>query len=84
MLICTESALIGLFGGLLGLLTGHLLGAVGSIYFNRYVGQGINWIRSDQFEWLYLVAVIVIALVAGLVPALKAYRTPVATNLVAT
>jgi len=84
MLICTESALIGLFGGLLGLLTGHLLGAVGSIYFDRYVGQGINWIRSDQYEWLYLVAVIVIALVAGLVPAMKAYRTPVATNLVAT
>jgi hypothetical protein len=29
-----------------------------------------------------LVAVTVIAVLAGLVPAMKAYRTPVATNLV--
>jgi hypothetical protein len=32
---------------------------------------------------MYLVGVIVLALLAGLVPALKAYSTPVATNLVA-
>jgi putative ABC transport system permease protein len=83
LLICVESMLIGLFGGLLGLLAGHGLGAVGSFYFNRVVGQTINWYRTDSWEWLYLVVVIVIALIAGLVPAMKAYRTPVATNLVA-
>jgi putative ABC transport system permease protein len=83
LLICVESMLIGLFGGLLGLLAGHGLGAVGSFYFNRVVGQTINWYRTDSWEWLYLVVVIAIALIAGLVPALKAYRTPVATNLVA-
>ena len=82
VLICLESGLIGLFGGLAGLVAGHALGAVGSFYFNRVVGQGINWTRTDRYEWLYLVGVVVIALVAGLVPALKAYRTPVATNLV--
>jgi putative ABC transport system permease protein len=82
MLICVESGLIGVFGGLLGLLLGHGLGAVASIYFYQYVGQGINWVRTDQFEWIYLGVVIVIALIAGLVPAMKAYRTPVATNLV--
>ena len=83
LLICVESVLIGLFGGLLGLLAGHLLGGIGSFYFDQYVGQGINWVHSDQWEWVYLVAVIVIALIAGLVPAMKAYRTPVATNLTA-
>jgi hypothetical protein len=56
---------------------------VASFYFNRVVGQTINWYRTDSWEWLYLVVVIAIALIAGLVPAMKAYRTPVATNLVA-
>jgi putative ABC transport system permease protein len=83
LLICVESGLIGLAGGLLGLLLGHALGALASFYFDEFVGQGINWLRTDQYEWIYLGAVIVIALIAGLVPALKAYRTPVATNLVA-
>ena len=82
LLICLESSLIGLIGGLIGLLVGHLMAGVGSFYFNRYVGQGINWISTDRYEWIYLAVVIVIALIAGLVPAFKAYRTPVATNLV--
>jgi putative ABC transport system permease protein len=83
MLICVESALIGMFGGLLGLIAGHIMGGIGSFYFDRIVGQGINWLHSDRWEWIYLGAVIVVALIAGLVPAMKAYRTSVATNLVA-
>jgi putative ABC transport system permease protein len=83
LLICVESGLIGLFGGILGLLAGHALAGLGSFYFNEFIGQSINWIVTDRYEWIYLLAVIVIALIAGLVPALKAYRTPVATNLTA-
>ena len=83
LLICVESGLIGLVGGILGLLLGHALAALASFYFNEFIGQGINWLITDQFEWIYLGVVIVIALIAGLVPALKAYQTPVATNLVA-
>ena len=45
--------------------------------------NGINWLAVGREETLYLGAVVVIAVLAGLVPALKAYRTPVATNLVA-
>ncbi len=82
LLICLESSIIGIAGGLLGLLAGHLLAGVGSFYLNEYIGEGINWIHVDKYEWVYLIAVIVVALIAGLVPALKAYRTPVATNLV--
>jgi putative ABC transport system permease protein len=81
-LICVESALIGLFGGIAGLVAGHLLGALGSFYFNRMVGQRINWVSTDRYEWYYLAAVVIVALIAGLVPAMKAYRTPVAVNLV--
>jgi putative ABC transport system permease protein len=82
VLICFESALIGLVGGILGIIVGHVFGAVASIYTNEYIGQGINWLATDRFEWIYLGVVVVIATVAGLFPALKAYRTPVATNLV--
>ena len=66
-----------------GPMAGHLLGAAGSAYAQRVLGESINWTRTGSEEWLYLLAVVVVAVLAGLVPALKAYRTPVATNLVA-
>jgi putative ABC transport system permease protein len=82
-LICLEAAVVGALGALLGLLVGHLTGAVESIYFTATLGQGINWRAVDRWEVLYLVATALVAMIAGLVPALKAYRTDVATNLVA-
>jgi putative ABC transport system permease protein len=82
-LICVEAALIGLVGGILGVIAGHGLAALGSVYMNEYLGQGINWLAWDGWEVIYLGIVVVIAAIAGLVPAMKAYRTPVATNLVA-
>ena len=81
-LICIESVLIGIAGALLGLLAGHAMAGVASYYFDRYVGEGIHWQRVGAFEWAYLGGVVVVALLAGLLPAAKAYRTPVATNLV--
>jgi putative ABC transport system permease protein len=81
-LICLEAGLIGLIGGVLGLLVGHLLALGGSLFLQRLVGEGLNWLVTPWQEWLYLGVVVVIAVLAGLIPALKAYRTPVATNLV--
>lgn len=82
-LICLEAGLIGLCGAILGLVLGHaILGSIASAYLEQYVGQGINWWTPGPEEWLYLVVVIIVAILAGLVPALKAYRTPVADNLV--
>jgi putative ABC transport system permease protein len=82
-IICVEAGMIGLLGGILGVIAGHLLGAGGSVYTERLVGEGINWIRIAPAEWVYLLVVVLIAVLAGLVPAMKAYRVPVATNLVA-
>jgi putative ABC transport system permease protein len=82
-LICAEAALVGLIGGVLGIITGHLIGAGGSVFLRRMVGEGIDWLVTSPAEWIYLGVVVVLAILAGLVPALKAYRTPVATNLVA-
>jgi putative ABC transport system permease protein len=80
---CLEAGLIGLFGGILGLVAGHLLAGVGSVFLARTMGEGIAWHRVGYVEAIYLSAVVLIAVLAGLAPALKAYRTPVATNLVA-
>lgn len=82
LLICLEAGLIGLVGGILGWMGGHLIGAAASQMMEKQVGQGFNWLRIGGEEVLYLGLVVIIAVVAGLIPALKAYRTPVATNLV--
>jgi putative ABC transport system permease protein len=84
VLICVEAGLVGLFGGILGMIAAHLLSAVASYIFTLWVGRGINWYRPDLYEVYYVLAVVVVALLAGLVPAMKAYSTPVATNLVVT
>ena len=72
---------MGLAGGISGFLVGHLLSAAGSAYLQEMLGEGINWVTVGAEEWFYLLAVVVMAFLAGLVPALKAYKTPVATNL---
>ncbi|MGH7178877.1 MAG: ABC transporter permease [Tepidisphaeraceae bacterium] len=83
LLICVEAILIGLCGGIVGMALGHGLGAAGSIYLDRLLGQGFVWYAVGPEELLYLAIVVLIAGAAGLAPALKAYRVPVATNLVA-
>jgi putative ABC transport system permease protein len=80
-LICIEAAVVGAVGGLAGFAAGHGLGAAGSAYLSQLIGEGINWIGVGVEEFVYLMLVVVIALAAGLVPALKAYSTPVAANL---
>ena len=75
--------MIGLIGGVLGIVVGHLVAGAGSVFFQQTVGERINWLQPDRWEGVYLLGVIVVAVLAGLVPGLKAYRTPVATNLVA-
>jgi putative ABC transport system permease protein len=84
-LICLEAGLIALFGSILGLLAGHGVNALGAWYMSRNYGEFLGY---DYVEYLleagYVLAVIVLAVFAGLVPAMKAYRTPVATNLVVT
>ncbi len=82
-LICAEAGLIGLAGGVLGLVVGHALAGAGSAYLQAVLGENIGWMAVSSWEWLYLVLVTLLAVAAGLVPALKAYSTPVATSLVA-
>lgn len=81
-LICLEAGLIGFVGGGIGLLAGHGLAALASTYIEQSIGESLRWWVFDRWELLYWLAVTVTCVIAGLVPALKAYRVPVATNLV--
>ena len=82
-LICVEAGIVGLIGGVAGLTLGHSLGGLGNIFFERYLGESISFMNVGWEEVAYLGLGVVIAVLAGLVPALKAYKTPVATNLTA-
>jgi len=81
MMICTEAAVVGLIGAVIGFFVGHGLAGVGSFYLAQQFGEGIAWARVSAIEIVYIFGVILIAFVAGLFPALKAYRSSVATNL---
>jgi putative ABC transport system permease protein len=82
-LICLEAGLVGLIGGAAGLVFGHLMAFGVSAGMEAYLGEGIKWYLVTGVEWVYLAAVVALAALAGLVPAMKAYKTSVAANLVA-
>jgi len=82
-IICLEAGVIGLIGSILGVALGMGLAAVASAALDRAMGEGFNWAHLSVAELLYFVGAVALAVVAGLVPALKAYSTSVAENLVA-
>ncbi len=79
--VCLEAGLVGVIGGILGILAGHLLAGAGSLFLQHLMGTGIAWWHFGPWELLYFPVVVAVSLLAGLVPALKAYKTPVAENL---
>lgn len=80
-LVLTESALIGLLGAAAGLGVGVFGAVVTSAILKREIGLTVT--PSFALEWMLLVTVATVALgvLAGLLPALLAYRTSVANNL---
>jgi len=83
-LICLEAGIIASIGAALGLILGHIINAIGAWYMLHDFGEVLQYDWHEVgLELLYAVAVIILAVLAGLVPAVKAYKTPVATNLVA-
>lgn len=81
-LICLEAMLVGLIGGVIGLALGHVIAAVGGSYLQAAFGQQLAFMTVSPMELYYIGGVVVLAGLAGLVPASQAYRTSVATNLV--
>ncbi len=82
-IILFESLLIAVIGGMLGWLLAHgaIWGSAG--YIEAQTGVRPSLFSTSTYELLVLPLVLVLALLAGLVPALAAYRTDVGSNLAA-
>ena len=80
-LVVTESAMLGVIGAALGVGLGVLGGEIASSVMRDRLGLVID--PTLPLVWVLVVALGAIALasLAGIVPAVMAYRTPVAKNL---
>lgn len=80
-LVVTESALVALIGGLAGLLLGHIGMIAGGRMVQEQTGLLVDRFAFHSFEPLVLAAVVILGAIAGLLPAIKGYRTDVQRNL---
>jgi len=84
LIVLFESILLAFGGGLLGWLIGHLLiGAAGPM-ITDYTGVVAPFLLFAPYELILIPALIVLAALAGFLPALAAYRTDVGKALTAT
>lgn len=80
-LVLTESALIGLLGGLAGIVLAFLGVHLVAELMRQRLGLVIDPMVEPVWTFIVLMATILLAAVAGLAPAALAYRTPVVKNL---
>lgn len=81
MVILLESLLIALIGCLVGWVLAHLAILVASGYIEEYTGVRAGFWTFSEFEFYVLPLVVLLAILAGLLPAAVAYRTNVSQNL---
>ena len=79
-IILAESAGLATVGGVAGLLAGHAIAYLAGLVLGQS-GLVTNPLRFNLFEPAVLVSVILLGTLAGLLPAVLAYRTEVAENL---
>jgi putative ABC transport system permease protein len=79
-IILTESAALATLGGLGGIVAGHVVAWLAGTLLG-WSGLVTNPLRVDVFEPAVLAGVIALGTLAGLLPAVLAYRTEVSENL---
>ncbi len=80
--ILLESLLIALLGGAAGWLMGHLAGFIASPLVEDRTGIRVGLLNAtSSLELTLLPGIVVLATLAGIIPALVAYRTDVSKNL---
>jgi putative ABC transport system permease protein len=80
-IILLEAAALCLFGALAGVIVGHGLTAVAGAILSARSGVAISPMAFRPEELLVIVGVLVLGALAGVLPALKAYRTDIADGL---
>jgi putative ABC transport system permease protein len=80
-LVLSEALIISFLGGLMGLVLGHGLTAVGAFLIKVETGVGFTASYVSLADWLVLPGVLLLGLLAGLVPGLQAYRLGILQSL---
>lgn len=81
-IILMESLLIALVGGLVGWLVGHALGPLSNPWTMPATGVRIDWFSlNSSWEIWIIPGLIVVGTLAGVIPAVAAYRTSVSKSL---
>lgn len=82
MVILLESLLISLLGGGVGWLIGHVIGLIASPLVEERTGIHVGLLNATTvWELILIPALVLLAALAGLIPAMSAYRTDVSRNL---
>ncbi|NND97315.1 MAG: FtsX-like permease family protein [Pirellulaceae bacterium] len=80
-IILCESLLIAVIGGVLGWLLAHFAIWIASPMIEAQTGVRPGMFTTSFYEIYILPLVLILALIAGLLPAMSAYRTDVGSNL---
>jgi putative ABC transport system permease protein len=81
-IILVESVLIAVGGGFIGWVLGHAIGPLSNPWTETATGVRVNFFSINSTQEPYIVpGLIVIGILAGIIPALSAYRTSVAESL---
>jgi putative ABC transport system permease protein len=80
-LVMTESALIGVLGAASGAILSGVGGAVAGAYLRAQVGLVLGLGMDPQQTVIVIAGAVCLASLAGILPALLAYRTPVGETL---
>lgn len=81
LLLCIESALLALGGIIAGLFLHYLIVGVGAVYLQERFGLAVQLGLPQSAEIKILIGVALAGLVAGMIPALQAYRKSLADGL---
>lgn len=81
LVVLGESVLLSLAGGVAGIALGHALVAAAAPYVEDQTGIRLAFWEFDPWELAVIPSLVVLAALAGLLPAISAYRTDVAKSL---
>lgn len=80
-IVLLEAVLLAVLGGLVGWVLGHLMVGLASPYVEARTGVALDMLAMDPKELIVLPSLVLLAILAGILPAITAYRTDVAKAL---
>ncbi len=80
-LVLLQGVLLAVIGALFGIALGHIAAQLLGMWFNitqQMAFTGFTWVKE---EWWLIAVAIAVGIVAAILPALRAYRTDIASTL---